>query len=310
MGSFVPLQAGHLNQQLELELFDSLEKISSAIQSSASKIKGEGARPSALVYAAYYDLAVATQRLLAAQKGSKGSEDLAPRVTTLSPDFYSADEIETIIRWLDIEPENAMGLVAVSTEVLESARGRIFQALQALEIGCPQAYQEFVSITREIVLADSGPKSCLSFRGASSFALWGALAINPQAHQNWWEYLATLVHESAHSVLFAISRSGPLVLNEPEARYFSPLRQEERPMDGIYHAAFVSAREAWVLNACLSAQAFVEPALLNEQVIAELHRVKEQSLASFGDCLAVIAEHGKLTEMGKNILKDCQASLA
>ena len=299
-------QWNDLDASIASELSNSLEKIAKAIQDWAEHQKvGGRLHASPLAYAAYYDLALAAQRLLATQTLSSQSGETPLSFTTLSTEFYSLEDIAAINRWLDIEPENAMGLTAVSPKVLEATGQHIKTALCALELGCPQTYKEFTSITREIIVARSGLESRLSFRGASSFALWGALAINPEAHSNWWDYLPTLVHESAHSVLFALARSGPLVLNSPEDRYFSPLRNQARPMDGIYHAAFVSAREAWALSRCLENEAFISCELVNEQIIAKLTRTKQQSLASFHDCMAVIRQHGKLTPLGETILKEC-----
>ena len=88
--------------------------------------------------------------------------------------------------------------------------------------------------------------------GASSFSLWGALALNSEAHPDWWQYIPRLIHEYSHNLLFGIARNEPLVFNDPEERYESPLRQDLRPMDGIYHALFVSAREALAMRAILS----------------------------------------------------------
>jgi hypothetical protein len=307
-----PIQrdVNQLNKSISRELIDSLVRIAEAIQLSVKQRQGVESNPSPLVYAAYYDTALAVQRLLAETASeSEAYPSILPRITTLSKDFYSSEQIATIIRWLDIEAENSMSLVEVSTNVLKSTECSLNKALKALELGCPQAHEEFCAVTREIILASSGSASRLKFRGASSFALWGALAINPEAHSNWWDYLATLIHESAHSILFALTRSGPLVLNDPQDRYFSPLRQDDRPMDGIYHAAFVSAREAFVLSRCLENKSLICSGLIDEEIVADLTRIKEQSFTSFYECLKVIREHAKLTPLGQDILEECEISL-
>jgi len=300
-----------LNKSISLELIDSLARIAEAIRLSVKQRQGVESNPSPLVYAAYYDTALAVQRLLAetAYESAVYSSKLPIRITTLSTDFYSSEQIATIIRWLDIEAENSMGLVEVTPDVLKSTETSLTTALRALKLGCPLAHQEFCAVTREIILASSDSASRLKFRGASSFALWGALAINPEAHSNWWDYLATLIHESAHSILFALARSGPLVLNDLQDRYFSPLRQDNRPMDGIYHAAFVSAREAFVLSRCLENKSLICSGLIDEEIVADLTRIKEQSFTSFYECLKVIREHAKLTPLGQDILEECEISL-
>ena len=64
--------------------------------------------------------------------------------------------------------------------------------------------------------------------------------------------LETLAHEAAHSLLFGIQISGPLVLNPDDARFASPLRVDLRPMDGVYHATFVSARMHFAMQELLA----------------------------------------------------------
>ncbi len=54
--------------------------------------------------------------------------------------------------------------------------------------------------------------------------------------------MAALLHETAHQLLFGLSLDQPVVENDVEERYASPLRPDPRPMDGIFHATFVCAR--------------------------------------------------------------------
>jgi HEXXH motif-containing protein len=51
-----------------------------------------------------------------------------------------------------------------------------------------------------------------------------------------------LVHEASHLLLFGLVGGKALSRNDPAARYASPLRRDPRPIDGIFHAAFVATR--------------------------------------------------------------------
>lgn len=57
-----------------------------------------------------------------------------------------------------------------------------------------------------------------------------------------------LAHEAGHSLLFGLTVDEPLVLNLDDVLYPSPLREDPRPMDDIYHAAFVSAHMALAME--------------------------------------------------------------
>lgn len=291
-------------------------------------LDGWNARP--VDFGRYYDLVVAlnaadgtvtdavrgmAQRLLddiirttRAQADRAGTSGLA--ISTLRQPWYGAGEVECIVRWFDIEPENAMGLSPLDDAELSQARSNLRMAISAMEVLIPEFLDEMLSITTEIVFAKPSGQQQMTFGGASSFSLWGAVALNSESHPDWWQYLPRLVHEYSHNLLFGIARNEPLVLNDPQERYPSPLREELRPVDGIFHAAFVSAREVLALRKIL--------ARLNEG--SQPHRFAgiapycRQTLAdserSFDDCLSVIQQYGHLSELGRSVLRDAQRALS
>ncbi len=112
-----------------------------------------------------------------------------------------------------------------------------------MESGDPALAAEIRTLLREIVLAagSEDPKA-MTFDGASAFMLWGAIIINANRRDGAVGMVQMLAHESAHNLLFGFSADGPLVENSAEELYSSPLRVDPRPMDGIYHATFVTAR--------------------------------------------------------------------
>lgn len=57
-------------------------------------------------------------------------------------------------------------------------------------------------------------------------------------------YVEHAVHETAHTYLNCLMAGDPLVLNEVDEKYASPLRKDLRPMYAVYHATFVAARMA------------------------------------------------------------------
>jgi HEXXH motif-containing protein len=238
-----------------------------------------------------------------------GRDGRGPRLATMRPPYFTAEETECLVRWFDMEPDNAMALLPLDEVELTDASRALTRALDVLRTMAPEFYGEFQAITAEIVFAKPGPEARLSFGGASSFALWGGMALNKEAHPDWWLYLPRIVHEYSHNLLFGIARDEPLVLNRHEERYRSPLRSDPRPVDGIFHAAFVSAREATAMQQILDAlgqgDAPGAPGLR-----AYCRRTRDDSARSFADCRVVLREHAKLSGLGTRILDDTEAWMA
>jgi HEXXH motif-containing protein len=161
-----------------------------------------------------------------------------------------------------------------------------------------------LTVVQEIVLARSGDAHRMDFGGVSSFAAWGAICINQAAHGHWVAYMKTIAHESAHLLLFAIARNEPLVLNDLAERHGSPLRDDARPLDGIFHAAFVSAREALALDACLTRHEAQSAS--DASAVDLLEQALEDSVFAFWDCCDQLESHARLSDLGEAILKDCQ----
>lgn len=241
----------------------------------------------------------------AARSGSAGAVP-APQVVTLGVPYFSAAEQQALLRWWDTEPDNTMALQAVSAADLQRGRALVAQALQMLQRAAPELFDELSRILQQVVLARAGADCRLEFGGVSSFAAWGAIGINVAVHTDWPHVYKTLVHECGHLVLFALAREQPLVLNPPEERLSSPLREDLRPLDGIYHAAFVSAREALALEACLQWHEAQAPTGGADDT-ALLASLLEDSVLAFWDCCAQLQQHGQLAPLGARILHDAQA---
>lgn len=225
------------------------------------------------------------------------------RITQLAEPFYSSREIACIKKWLDMEPENAIDLAPLESHEFTLASAGLCRALNLIETGLPDFYQEMQASTREIILAKPSGAQKMTFGGVSSFALWGALCLNVEAHQDWRDYIPSLIHEYSHNILFAKALQGPLVTNDPGIRYFSPLRGTMRPMDGIYHAAFVSAREVYAVDSLLKQTDLLE----DDDLIAYLNKVKVSSYQAYQDCLISLDADGELTDLGRAIIEDTKA---
>lgn len=278
------------------------------------------ARP--LDYGAYFDLALPAQLPAADRKriAAEAVDALLCRlgkpaqagdgivVSTLAQPYFSAAQIERLCRWWDADADNAIGLTPVSDAELANARNLVAAALCHLAAAEPELHGEIVGTIRDIVVARPDGVRRKSFGACTSFALWGGFVVDFTASANWLLMLRTIVHEAAHNLLFAKARTEPLVANNPEERFPSPVRRDPRPMDGVFHAGFVSARECLALDRLLSWHE--DTGKLGEDDARFALRLLEISTLNFHDCAATICEHGRLTPLGEAIFADCEAYMA
>ena len=140
------------------------------------------------------------------------------------------------------------------------------------------------------------------FAGASSFMVWGAIFLNVRKADNRIRVLAGLVHEATHQLLFGASRRQPLAANNPTSRYASPLRSDPRPMDGVFHATYVSARLAYLYGLLSEAEVTdAERAYAGEKV--------ERQRRRFEQGLAVLRDQGQLTPLGMRLMEEAREAM-
>lgn len=111
-------------------------------------------------------------------------------------------------------------------------------------------------------------------------------------------FLEHIVHEASHMHLNCLMSVDPCILNSSDERFVSPLRSDLRPMLGVFHATFVSAR---VARTMINLYQQVEDENL-VQIIAE-------SLDEVIRGLGEIERHAKLTECGNELLQGMKTIL-
>lgn len=187
-------------------------------------------------------------------------------------------------------------LVAPPDDVIHQTEVGIALVRDTVRAAAPLWWEEFEAMVSTIVLAtteDTGK----GFAGASAFDAWGAVLVNPCYRNDPLHLALTLIHESSHLKLFHAYLDDEIVLNDPDETYSSPLRRQPRPMNGIYHAAFVLARMArFSADMLQSGRATaLAPASAWEE---ELARSVEHFEAAHG----VIAGQGQLTDKGAALM--------
>ena len=305
---------------MRLHLKDSLSHVFERAKTplGLSEIKLErflsqlGRRPvSPLAFSLYCDLVIAIENddlteaakwaneliLLPGHSGGRKVIELADPKTDPVARRYA--------RFIDTDPEMPFEILAPSGEVAENCRRQINSAFALMDAGDPALASEIRALLREIVLAAGTTNAAgYTFDGASSFMLWGAIVLNAGRAREPLTMVQMLAHESAHNLLFGMAMDEPLLHNSPDERYASPLRDDLRPLEGIYHATFVSARMHRAIKTLL------ESKTLSPELEKMARKDLEADARRFKEGFEVVQRHGKLTEIGQAILQNAAEYMA
>lgn len=216
-----------------------------AIQALSDAVAAHPVRP--LVMARYAAAMAAigtgdrqvTEAALAALADPALHAPAAPRTVTLCDADLGPGGAALYRHLLNDDPESPVAIGALDPALRAAAPARVAAALGLL--GADFA-GEIAAVTPEVVAVAPVPGAPMAIHGATSFHLWGAIAVNLAAHPTEAALAITLAHESGHAVLFGATLGVPLTVNDPAERYASPLRATPRPMEGIVHATWVLAR--------------------------------------------------------------------
>jgi hypothetical protein len=261
---------------------------------------GRPARPA--TFARYYDLvgAIDDDRFDAAEAlfAELAAAEPAPEameIVALGDDSLGVENAR-YLRMMNADSSLDLGFLPPTAEAAAAFRERLSAGFDLLETTLPELCGEVRAIVRQLVIAGSDPSKKYQFDGGSHYQLWGALFLNANYHPDAVAVAEVLAHESAHSLLFGFCTEETLVENDDDELYASPLRVDPRPMDGIYHATFVSARMHWAMSALARSGA------LDEAGVARAQAAAAADLLNFDKGHGVVAEHGRLSPLGRALM--------
>ncbi len=208
-------------------------------------------------------------------------------------------------RILASDPTAPFAIRPPPREVSEACRARLADALRLLDASDPDMAAEFRALVREIILA-VGPERDeeRELGGAVSFALWGAIVLNPTACPTPVAAVRALAHEGAHSLLFGLGADDLLIENAGPELYASPLRNEDRPLEGTYHATFVIARMHRAVRR------LADSGVLHGADLYEARHDLATLPGLFASGLATLERHGRFTARGAAVLDGARAYMA
>ncbi|MEO6269956.1 MAG: HEXXH motif-containing putative peptide modification protein [Lautropia sp.] len=198
---------------------------------------------------------------------------------------------------------DSLGMQPVAAEIAAGFSDRFDRGMALMRSAVPDLAGEVDAIVHVVVPVASDRSKNMQIDGGSHFQLWGALFLNADFHPDDVAMLEVIAHESAHSLLFGLCHDEMLVENDDDEHYASPLRTDLRPMDGIYHATFVSARMHWAMSRLLESGA------------ADAHRAaiataREADRRNFEAGESVVARHGQLTRLGREVMDGARRYMA
>jgi len=194
-----------------------------------------------------------------------------------------------------------IAILPPSQDVGKHFVARFQKGMELMDRILPELAGEVRALVREVVCVVGDPDRKMQFDGGSHFQLWGALFLNANFHPTDQAIVEVVAHESAHSFLFACCTDEPLVFNDDDDLYPSPLRVDPRPMDGIYHATFVSARMHWSMSRLM------ESDLLSDEGRVEALAARDADRKNFESGYEVISAHGDLSDTGARLMESARA---
>ncbi|MFA5663574.1 HEXXH motif-containing putative peptide modification protein [Castellaniella sp.] len=225
-----------------------------------------------------------------------------PRLVALGD--LPAGDAALYLRLMDTDPQTSFAMRSPTAQAAADFRQRFGQALGLMQAAVPALAAEFSGLVRELCMVTGDPEASYQFDGGSSYMLWGGLFLNIDSHETDVALVEVLAHEATHCLLFGFSQDETLVLNLDDELYQSPLRVDPRPMDGIYHATYVSARMHWAMSRLVE-----HPGLTAEQR-AQATEARALDAEHFWSGHRVVMQHARLTATGEAVMAQAQAYMA
>ena len=156
----------------------------------------------------------------------------------------------------------------------------------------------------ELLLVGQEDSHRFTTAAVSCFQNWGGLLVNPVVQRDALIMVEMLAHEMTHLLLFGVAMDEPLLTNAPDERYYSPIREAPRTMDGVYHATIVAAR----VTRALLRQAEATDATQELREIAIQRAATNMRL--FDEGVEIVEANAALSPVGRRVLEDSKAAMA
>lgn len=276
---------------------------------------GSGSRETPFMFSLHFELLEAIQddRLEDVQDLITRILNLPPAapgilLTSLIPDEFPWD-CDVVARYFAADDDSVFRFVAPAPDKIPKRWNQINATLELVRDAVPGLADEIEELVTTIILARGVPIEEVSEpteagEGASALRAFGAVLQNVKLANSVVDCANSLIHEEAHTVLFALSPMDGVVTNSHDERYTSPLRDDPRPLEGIYHATFVLARMVYGMEALQSSERLTPSERATAADILETNR------SQFFDGLKTLRRHADFTKQGASALEAAEAYMA
>ncbi len=301
-----------LDQAMRDDLATSLERLGERASdvlsaevdtaSMARQIRSHAILPG--VFARYYDLITALQKQdwLAAERLWREISRWAAMPADFSILSFDTndlgDDAERYQRLFSAGQSVLPQFVRPDEEALASLRRTVPAALDLLDVvHAAWAAEVRALIAQVVALVLPGSKAEPAY-GGSSMMVWGGIVVNIGRPPDLLQVLSILVHEATHQLLFALSRTEPLVLNPVNETFGTPLRPTPRPMNAVFHSTYVSGRIHTLFDMLLQRLDLKGAELAQVEETSRLQRTRFQQGCD------LIKDKARLTPLGWRLIDE------
>lgn len=178
----------------------------------------------------------------------------------------------------------------VSEDIASENTANINAAIKEIQTHFPEMFDEIRIFLNKIRIFDG----CYAM-GITDVRMYGCLFIRvPRDNVDPILYYGEhICHEVSHMYLNAAMSLDPMVLNNRNECYKSPLRPDHRPMIGVFHATFVISRVV---------QFFCSLVMSTDNTEAKVYL--EQQLDELKSGIEEVQQYGKITKVGEHLVKE------
>lgn len=312
-----PAQAQAFDRKVRLSLADSLEHIAgqakgqlpfdvAALAPVIARMR-EGARYPCSTFALYAEVVLAI-----CEHDNELAAQLLERITLEEPLVkpwrvlpldapQHAPHAERYLRFMSSDSSADFAMFSAPPAIALPFTQRLLDARELIGQALPGFAGEFDALVSDVLLVVGDSRAPYQFDGGSSYLMWGGMFLNATSHDTLVGMVEVMAHECGHILLYACAADEALVENEDAEVYASPLRRDLRPMDGIYHATFVSARMHWAMSSLLAS------GLLDEPSRQAAEKARGQDVENFWSGFEVVSLHGRLSATGREVMREAKA---
>lgn len=175
---------------------------------------------------------------------------------------------------------------AIQYSVMNSYRENILAAIELLSTNSAVMDYTLRNLIGRVVIV-----SCDSLVATSSVLFLGLIVISPEEEWTLADYVENIIHEMSHIELYIKQLLDPLVSTGTYLK--SPFRDQPRPVNGVFHAAFVLTRIILYMRNLSFSCTHKQPAAVN---IKNASLLLQETLAQFDDKNCLTAQGSSMAE--------------